>query len=247
MKALETGAEKIRGPGFTLIEFLLILALFLILAFLLFPANPPGRCGHTKIGQSKLEMMQLSASIKAYESTYTHLPTGTNLAAASDITFGPFAEGYIEYHSERMFQVTDNSEIISILMNKAAIHGNQSSKIENNPLNPQNLIFLNQKLVADNKSPGVGPDGVYRDPWGNPYIITLDTDGDGWCRDAFYSRPSVSAGQNNKSIIVGLEKRPSGCFEFQGRTMIWSFGPDGKADPNKKADQGFNKDNVVCW
>ena len=39
--------------------------------------------------------------------------------------------------------------------------------------NPQQTIFLNAKMVADtNTWPGVGPDLVYRDPWGNPYVIT---------------------------------------------------------------------------
>jgi len=29
--------------------------------------------------------------------------------------------------------------------------------------------------------------------------------------------------------------------------MVWSLGPDGKADPNVKATQGVNKDNVLSW
>lgn len=29
--------------------------------------------------------------------------------------------------------------------------------------------------------------------------------------------------------------------------MVWSFGPDDKADPSKKANEGVNKDNVLSW
>ena len=44
--------------------------------------------------------------------------------------------------------------------------------------NPQRISFLNAKLTGDVTSPGVGTDYVYRDPWGNPYIITLDANYD---------------------------------------------------------------------
>ena len=35
-------------------------------------------------------------------------------------------------------------------------------------------VFLNATMSGDPTLPGVGPDLVYRDPWGNPYIITMD-------------------------------------------------------------------------
>jgi hypothetical protein len=38
--------------------------------------------------------------------------------------------------------------------------------------------------------PGVGTDLVYRDPWGNPYIITLDLNYDEKARDACYCHPA---------------------------------------------------------
>jgi hypothetical protein len=41
-------------------------------------------------------------------------------------------------------------------------------------------------MSGDTNSPGVGTDLVYRDPWGNPYIITMDLNYDEMCKDAFY-------------------------------------------------------------
>ena len=50
-------------------------------------------------------------------------------------------------------------------------------------------LYLNATRPGDTNTPGVGPDGVYRDPWGNPYIITVDLNYDDKARDAFYRNP----------------------------------------------------------
>jgi hypothetical protein len=38
-------------------------------------------------------------------------------------------------------------------------------------------------------------------------------------------------------------------FQFHGKVMVWSAGPDGKIDNTGtvKANAGFNKDNVLSW
>ena len=59
-------------------------------------------------------------------------------------------------------------------------------------MNPQQTKFLNATMVSDTVSPGVGLDGVYRDPWGDPYVISMDLNYDGVCQDAFYCQQSVS-------------------------------------------------------
>src|SRR5256885_17221359 len=75
-----------------------------------------------------------------------------------------------------------NAEVMAALLDRTNLPWNL-----NHALNPNKIGYLTAKEVNDTKpTPGVGPDGVYRDPWGNPYIITLDLNGDGKCRDAFY-------------------------------------------------------------
>ena len=59
--------------------------------------------------------------------------------------------------------------------------------------NPSKTHYLNATMAGNNTSPGIGPDGIYRDPWGNPYIITIDLNYDDKARDAFYRLPAVSA------------------------------------------------------
>jgi hypothetical protein len=36
-------------------------------------------------------------------------------------------------------------------------------------------------------------------------------------------------------------------FQYQGRAMVWSAGPDQKINTEISADQGENKDNIVSW
>jgi hypothetical protein len=36
-------------------------------------------------------------------------------------------------------------------------------------------------------------------------------------------------------------------FRFNGGVMVWSLGPDKKADFNVKANVGVNRDNVLTW
>ena len=59
--------------------------------------------------------------------------------------------------------------------------------------NPQQTIFLNAKMSGDTSSPGVGTDLVYRDPWGNPYVISMDLNYDEQCKDAFYCKDASVA------------------------------------------------------
>ena len=63
-------------------------------------------------------------------------------------------------------------------------------------------------MAGNTTSPGVGPDGVYRDPWGNPYIITIDLNYDDKARDAFYRNPTVSADLTDQQYPQARTQRP---------------------------------------
>jgi len=118
--------------------------------------------------------------------------------------------------------------------------------------NSQQTKFLNAQMVNDPVAPGVGPDLVYRDPWGNPYIISLDLNYSETTDDAFYKLQSVSqAVPKLPGGVNGLfnSKEPKGMtddYEYRGGVMVWSLGPDGRA-ANKNALQDENKDNVISW
>ena len=147
-----------------------------------------------------------------------------------------------------------NAEVIAILMDLTNYPGTSTPTINiNYQKNPQQTPFLNAKMSGDTSSPGVGTDLVYRDPWGNPYVITMDLNYDEMCKDAFYCSGAVSqvsGGTGYNGLIDPTD--PAGNdnnFEYRGKIMVWSAGPDGKIDNSGpvNAISGVNKDNVLSW
>ncbi|MGC3958191.1 MAG: hypothetical protein QM813_09710 [Verrucomicrobiota bacterium] len=139
---------------------------------------------------------------------------------------------------------------MSILLDLTSFRNGTPTPNYGSSLNRRHLVSLLADMSLQDE-PGVGIDGVYRDPWGNPYIITLDLDSNGKCRDPLYSKTEVSASGSSTSGHYGLLRRPdtsgTDSYELDHRIMIWSLGPDGKADPSTKANRGVNKDNVLGW
>jgi prepilin-type N-terminal cleavage/methylation domain-containing protein len=120
--------------------------------------------------------------------------------------------------------------------------------------NPQKTTYLSAHMSGDFKSSGVGQDGIYRDPWGNPYIITVDLNYDDKARDAFYRNLTVSADladvNTPKRGLNGLIPKVIGgntFYEANGPVMVWSAGPDKLIDPGLAANRGANRDNVLSW
>ena len=221
----------------------------------------------TAINQYEADYHRYPASDLARASLTSEVPT----PFFPDFTFGTYyrrtdGSGYrlmngtgkqpcptVDNGPRRLNYETSNAEVMSALCDIVEFrNGELTPNKQEHLLNPKKNSYLELTLVDVPKQPnqpakpGLGWDGVYRDPFGNPYIISLDLNYDGRCRDAFYRKTTVSWGGIN-----GLS-RPTGVttgeyFEANKPIMVWSFGPDGKADPSVKANQGDNKDNVLSW
>jgi len=227
-----------------------VIAIIAILAAMLFPALSKVKEKAMK-AKAKMEMSDIVTALTQYEAHYSRLPMLPGIpTGANDVTFGldPTANSLANH-----ITIATNAAIIAILMDKENYGNGMVTPNKGHVLNPQRHALLNAKITSDVNSPGVGPDGEYRDPWGVPYVISLDYSLDGDCGDVVYSRTSVSR-QNGQTGFNGLfnPKNPPGDgstddFEHTGQFMIWSLGPDKKADPLTRADQGVNKDNVLSW
>ena len=227
MKQSTTSYRRYRA--FTLIEMLVVIAIIAILAGILLPALGKVRL-QAKIKLAKAEMNMIASAIKDYEASYDRYPASKNAEEKSnpDFTFGNspvlMGNGY----------EANNSEVMQILLDIDRPGGpNEAHK-----RNPKKTVFLNAKPAVGGGQGVSNTDWVFRDAWGNPYIITIDMNDDNKCTDAYYSK--VTDGDK-----VGLT-RNGAIFELNGPVMIWSFGPDGQAG-GTAAYQGVNKDNILSW
>jgi prepilin-type N-terminal cleavage/methylation domain-containing protein len=255
------------GWGFTLIELLVVISIIGILAALLLPVFARVRV-KTQIKKAQMEVGQIANAIHTYESDYSKFPVSLGLADKAskeneDMTYGGTfknasgANVIVQPPAAVTNAVAPNSEIMAVLLDVESWPLTGTTINDKHVKNPQKTRYLNATSVNDTNASGVGPDGIYRDPWKNPYIITVDLNYDEKARDAFYRKPAVSAdpsdSNNPKRGFNGLVPNPKApspntlAYEANSPVMVWSAGPDKMIDDTKGANEGVNQDNVLSW
>ena len=192
-----------RPHAFTLVELLTVIAIIAILAAMLLPVLAAVKKHALKV-QARLEIDQIANAILKYDSDYGRFPVSTNAqiaasAANSDYTYGGTGHDVTDSGTWTVGTtftsgiIASNAEVIAILMDVTNYPNGQPVPANlNYQKNPQQTIFLNPKMSGyDPSQPGppaggVDVNGVYRDPWGNPYIISMDLNYDENCKDSFY-------------------------------------------------------------
>jgi len=257
MKPKIQRTRQLQRRAFTLVEMLVVIAIIAILAGILIPVVGRAKT-KAKVAASRVEMAGLETAIKSYKNDYNRWPIPKKPIGSTrwanmggDFTYGVKDSNYV---------TPSNEALMDILM----AEDRQRPDVPDFPLgynpkhsrNPKKNVYIEPKESGEaNGFPGlslydasdsVNMSGRFHDPFGNPYLISIDLNGDGFCADHAYLNPVVSGGD-----LVGLVSfKPSptdpDIYGYKGGVMIWSAGPDKQLGAGK-ATEGNNADNILSW
>ena len=133
--------------------------------------------------QAKADLQNIVIAIKGYQTEYNRMPDPNGGVGGAA--------------SEQPIELTDGNTLLPILIKPKA--GSTVS-----PLNPREVGFLEAK-PAKAGSGGLSADGGFTDPWGSPYAVVMDLNGDGQIANPATGQPISPGSQEMEPDTLSLE------------------------------------------
>jgi type II secretory pathway pseudopilin PulG len=236
------------------LNLLAVVAVLGLLAALVIPASIRTKIQAQK-QQACLQARQIVSALVDYQSVYGRFPVSADAAdfavrLGEDNTYGALLLETRTWVAGPCYS-NNNAELMSALLDLEYFGDGTPTLNAGHAQNPRRTRFLEAALPGGtNALPGVGLDGTYRDPWGGPYFVTVDLNGDGRARDIMYREPAVSQdplhpGQGLCGLLEIERPGELPVFEAPGPVLVWSAGPNRRIDTALRATEGVNRDNIL--
>jgi type II secretory pathway pseudopilin PulG len=218
--------QRERASAFTLLELLVVITIIIILVSFLFPAFR-GIQDQAKRTQAKNDLNQIVTAVNAFYTEYGKYPVLDTTTADTTATY-----------------YTNNNVLFDIL--RYDITRDATTKVTT--LNPRQVVFIEPPIAKDQTTPKLGirtNTGVWYDPWGIAYHVTID---------ANYNAVTHANPPNYTDLSATYTPATDTSGDNGVRTgaIAWTYGADGTIGNNndgnyKDPTSGIQSDDVVSW
>lgn len=195
--------------AFTLVELLVVIAIIMIVAGILTPVVIQAM-KRAELSTARQDMATIAAAIRAYQREYAVMPAGNSVGYGDHLFVGK--EG------DPINNPIRHTRVMNIL------------RAIDTTYNPRRVVFLELPDSAmtgtDRRGEQYTPaDGYYLDPWGNPYMIVMDLDGDNTIGGFYDTMNGLGGLTALRAHILAISPNRNGSFPGVN-VGVMSLGPD---------------------